>query len=54
MSAAASTFTRSPLVRRVRTAARAHSSSQLAFADDLRLFATTFGAGFLFVTLFLA
>jgi hypothetical protein len=46
-------FTRSHLVRSVRSKARAQPLLS-SVGDDLRLFATTFGAGFLFVSLFLA
>lgn len=52
--AAAVPFTQSDLVRRVRHAAQAGATPAGKMSDDLRLFATTFGAGFLFVSLFLA
>ena len=55
MSRAASVpFTHSDLVRRVRCRAQAQAMGSAGLSDDLRLFATTFGAGFLFVSLFLA
>lgn len=47
-------FTHSSLVRRVRSEARAELLRASGLNDDLRLFATTFAAGFLFVSLFLA
>lgn len=47
-------FVRSSTVRQVRTAAQAGPSPTAQAGDDLRLFATTFAAGFLFVSLFLA
>ena len=43
-------FVRSPTVRR----ARAQALSASRATDDVRLFATTFLAGFLFVSLYLA
>lgn len=52
--AAAVPFNRSELVRQVRRRAQARAAAPAALSDDLRLFATTFGAGFLFVSLFLA
>ena len=52
--AAALSFTRSSLVRRIRSDARARSAVAAALSDDLRLFATTFASGFLVVSLFLA
>lgn len=52
--AAALSFTRSSLVRRVRSQARTDVLRATAISDDVRLFATTFAAGFVFVSLFLA
>ena len=52
---AVASFTRSALVRRVRVEARAQPLAAPGdVGSDLRLFATTFAAGFLFVSLFLA
>lgn len=44
-------FVRSAIVRRARAQAVTASAGPV---DDLRLFATTFAAGFLFVSLYLA
>lgn len=54
--AAVAPFNHSTLVRRVRSRARAQAQVGPAqqVSSDIRLFATTFGAGFLFVSLFLA
>jgi len=51
-NSAAVAFVRSPTVRRVRAQARAIPYSHPF--DDVRLFATTFVVGFLFVSLYLA
>jgi hypothetical protein len=52
--AASVSFTHSDVVRRLRGRAQARAAAPGSMSDDLRLFATTFGAGFLFVSLFLA
>lgn len=54
MSSVAIPFVRSSLVREIRSAERGRAMASTGAGDDLRLFATTFGAGFVFLSVFLA
>lgn len=53
-SVAATAFVRSSLVRQVREAAREKRRAARPASGDMQLFASTFAAGFLFVSLFIA